>query len=286
MATAEPKGVPPVEDLDWCEALTKRHSKSFHFAFRFLPRDRARAVWATYAFCRLFDDAVDDPADPEDFDLLRLQWSRFRDGDTPGTHMWRALRWAFGRFGMTAAPFDDLIRGLDSDRTFVQPEDDAALDRYCHLVAGTVGLMLLPVLASSAPRGSLDLPAARLGQAMQLTNILRDVGEDRARGRIYLPKQAMAEFGVDGATLAAGKPDAAFVALWERYARHAEDLYAESLRYVDAYDGVARRPLRMAARIYRAILGEVRRHGHDCLTRRNRVSPGRKLAIMIGGWFG
>lgn len=271
-------------DLAWCEEQVRRGSKSFHFAFRTLPREKASAVWAIYAFCRRFDDAVDEPAAPDDFDVLRLQWARFRAGETPDAHMWRALRWAFRRFGLETAPFDDLVRGLDGDRSFVQPPDDAALFEYCHLVAGTVGRMLLPVLATHGRDGLRDT-AVRLGDAMQLTNILRDVGEDVRMGRVYLPARAMEEEGVTADGLAAQHASEAFVALWERYARIAESWYDEFLATVPRYDADSRRPLRLAAKAYRAILHEVRRHDYDCLVNRNVLPRWRKLAISLGGWF-
>ena len=286
MADGTPRKPALADDLRWCEALTRHHSKSFHLAFRALPREKAEGVWAVYAFCRLFDDAVDVPSEPEDFDLLRMQWSRFVEGETPDTHMWRALRHVFTRFGLERAPFDELIVGLDGDRTFHQPQDEPELFVYCHRVAGTVGLMLLPILASSPDaREALRPTALRLGRAMQLTNLLRDVGEDLAMGRIYLPEDRMREFGVTAETLAAGRPTEGFRALWESLATTAEGWYAEFHASVHHYDADSRRSLRVASNAYRAILHEVRRHGYDCLTRRNSVPAWKKTALSIGGWF-
>ncbi len=275
-----------LDDLRWCEALTQRHSKSFHLAFRTLPREKAEGVWAVYAFCRLFDDAVDVPSESEDFDLLRMQWSRFVEGETPDTHMWRALRYEFARFGLERGPFEELVAGLDTDRSFRQPNSDAELARYCHRVAGTVGLMLLPILASApAAREALRPTAERLGDAMQMTNILRDVGEDLALGRIYLPADRMRAFGVTEEILAARQPTEGFRALWESLATTAEGWYAEFHGSIHLYDADCRRSLRIASHAYRAILHEVRRHGYDCLTRRNSVPAWKKAAISIGGWF-
>ncbi len=273
-------------DLAWCEALTRRHSASFRLAFGTLPKEKASAVWAVYAFCRLADDAVDAPADPEDFDLLRLQWRRFREGSTPSSHMWRALRWATDRFGLPTAPFDDLLAGLDSDRAFRQPEDDAELLLYCDRVAGTVGRMLLPILAARVPpqeRTALSDAATALGCAMQLTNILRDVGEDRRMGRIYLPAAAMRETGVTAEDLDAAVPSADFVALWERYAALAEADYAATLSAAPRFDPDSRKALRVSAKAYRAILHEVRRHGYDCLVNRTVVPAWRKAVLLLGG---
>jgi phytoene synthase len=275
-----------VDDLRWCEALTLRHSKSFHFAFHNLPREKAEGVWAVYAFCRLFDDAVDAPSEPEDFDLLCMQWIRFASGETPDTHMWRALRHGFERFGLERAPFDDLLAGLDGDRTFHQPENEEELFTYCHRVAGTVGLMLLPILSSDpAAREALRPTAVRLGDAMQLTNILRDIGEDLALGRIYLPLDRMRETGVTPEILAAGKPTDAFRTLWESLATTAESWYAEFHHTVHAYDADSRRSLRIASNAYREILHEVRRHGYDCLTKRNSVPAWKKAVLSVRAWF-
>jgi phytoene/squalene synthetase len=270
------------DDLLWCESIARKHSRSFHLAFRSLPTEKAQAVWAVHAFCRLFDDAVDTPIEPETFELLRMQWARYRAGETPNSHMWRALRWATGRFGLTPEPFQELVDGLASDRSFQQPADDAALHRYCHQVAGTVGRMLLPILASHG-REALVGTSARLGDAMQLTAILRDVGEDLAMGRIYLSAERMAETGVTASDLATGQATPAFRALWEGYAKTAEAWYEEFLGTVHAYDADSRRALRISAKVYRAILQEVRRHGYDCLKRRNSVPDWRKFLIALGG---
>jgi phytoene synthase len=118
---------------------------------------------------------------------------------------------------------------------------------------------------------------------MQLTNILRDVGEDRRMGRVYLPARAMAECGVVPEDLDRGAPTPGFIALWERYARIAEAWYAESLAAVPLFDRDSRRPLRVAGKAYRAILHEVRRHGYDCLVHRNAVPAWRKLLLLLGG---
>ena len=272
-------------DLDWCEAVARQNSKFFHSSFHSLPKEKADAVWAVNAFYRRFSDAVDCPATPEEFDLLRMQWVRFQDGETPGTHMWRALRWAFGRFDLTSGPFEDLVRGLDSDRAFMQPEDEAALFRYCHLTAGTVGLMLLPILGIRSSWLVLEPAAIRLGDAMRLTRILRDVGEDLARGRIHFPKTAMEEFGVSASDLSPGKPSEGFRALWEYYAQIAEGWYAEFLRTTACYEKDCRRPLRVVARVHRGILDEVRRNGYDCLTERHSVPSWRKFVLSAEGWI-
>jgi len=281
-ADASPADASLADDLRWCESLTERHSMSFHFAFRRLPLEKAQAVWAVYAFCRLFDDAVDTPVEPEAFEILCMQWRRYRGGETPNSHMWRALRWASGRFGLDEAPFRELVDGLASDRDFRQPEDDAALYRYCHRMAGTVGLMLLPILATHG-REALRETAVRLGDAMQLTSILRDVGEDLRMGRIYLSAARMEEAGVTASDLATGQASAAFRALWEGYAKTAESWYEEFLGSVRLYDADSRKSLRVSAKVYRAILQEVRRHGYDCLKRRNSVPKWRKCLVALGG---
>jgi len=270
------------DDLRCCESVARRHAKSFHLAFHKLPHEKAQAVWAVYTFCRLFDDAVDASVLPETFELLRLQWLRYRAGETPDSHMWRALRWASLRFGLSEEPFQVLVDGLATDRDFHQPEDDDALFRYCRQVAGTVGLMLLPILASHG-REALRESATRLGDAMQLTNILRDVGEDLKIGRIYLSAERMAEAGVTASDLATGQATAAFRAVWEGYATTAEAWYEEFLGTVRLYDADSRRSLRVSAKVYRAILREVRRHGYDCLRRRNSVPAWKKFLLALGG---
>lgn len=262
-----------------CKRIIKQHSKSFYWAFRRLPKEKANAVWAIYAFCRRLDDAVDEGDSTGEFDRLVTQWQVLRQGEVPDEPVWRALGDVFRRYNPSVEPYEGMIEGQRSDLAFAQPETDEELLQYCSLVAGTVGRMLLPVLATEHQSELADT-ANQLGQAMQLTNILRDVGEDLCRGRVYFSREAMERFGVTEAILAEGKPTSAFMALWEHYAVMAGQLYQQALENLGLYDRDSRAAVRGAAMVYGAILDEIRRRGYPCLTERVSLTLTLKLLIL------
>ena len=272
----------PRKDFAVCCGITRRHSKSFYWAFRGLPREKADAVWAIYTFCRRLDDAVDEGGDPEAVGRIAAEWAAFCAGNTPDTPHWRALRVVFDRFAMDRVPFDGMFEGQRMDLAFAQPQDDNELLRYCALVAGTVGQMLLPVLARKNAF-SLGTAAVQLGQAMQLTNILRDVGEDLRRGRIYFSRQTMERFGVTGAMLAAEQPSKEFIGMWEYYAQMAATLYRAALAELPLYDEDSRAAVRNSALVYAAILQKIRHNGYSCLQNRVSLSFWEKLKLIRTG---
>lgn len=168
-------------DYAYCEKIIKRHSKSFYYAFSNLPKDKARAVYAIYAFCRTADDSVDENKTSGlqliALDRLTDELSHFAKGQEVDHPLWRALRDVFNRFDMDIQPFYEQLTGQRMDIHFISPSNLSTLETYSKYVAGSVGKMLLPIIASNA-KTDLNRVAEDLGIAMQLTNILRDVGED------------------------------------------------------------------------------------------------------------
>lgn len=264
-------------DFDYCEAIIKEKSKSFYAAFSQLPQQKAMSVYAIYAFCREADDSIDVHKDVHRLNSLRDELKNFEAGIIPDRPVWRALFVVFKYYPMTIKPFYDMLEGQEMDVHFQQPNNQAELENYCYYVAGTVGLMLLPLL-SKQPEAIQD-QAKALGTAMQLTNILRDVGEDFDAGRIYFPKDRLTNFGYDETDLAAQKVNESFAQLWESEAQLAEANYDYALTMLHMIDDDAREPLLLAIYFYREILNVVRENDYQCLTKRHYVGKRRKLAL-------
>jgi phytoene synthase len=273
-------------------ALTRTHARTFHFASHALPPDRRRAALALYAFCRRVDDLVDEPGLGWRPDELRARLSRARGlvrglyGDGPPVAVdppfdadeLAALGDSVRRWGIPQEPIQDLICGVEMDLTVRRYATFAELDLYCYRVAGTVGLLMAPILGCRDPR-ALGA-AADLGRAMQLTNILRDVGEDLERDRVYLPQDELAAAGLHEADLAAGRVDERFRAFMCRQVARARDYYRRGLAGVPALSGWrCRLTVRLMALIYRDILRVIEAQGHDVFRGRAVVPTRRKLLL-------
>ncbi|MCX8046985.1 MAG: phytoene/squalene synthase family protein [Anoxybacillus gonensis] len=268
-----------------CEAVTAYHSKTFYRAFSVLPLHDRNAIWAIYAFCRRVDDIVDEGKQPhQELQQFEKQWESFLGGYTENDFMWVALRDVFSRYDMDAELFSHMIEGQKMDLTVHRYDTFSQLLRYCYCVASTVGLMLLPILAPHR-REQLIESAIALGVAMQLTNILRDVGEDIARGRIYLPREWMSVYGVSEQDIAFGRVTNAFIDLWEHIAQKAEEKYTYAEAAFSLYPLSARFAVRGATLMYKSILHAVREQQYDVFTKRAFVSEERKKALLqqIGG---
>ncbi|MEZ4357776.1 MAG: phytoene/squalene synthase family protein [Eubacteriales bacterium] len=268
------------KDFLYCKKITKRHSKSFYIAFNCLPSEKKRAVWVIYTFCRNLDDSVDIKNNGADFEKITDEWKAFRLGNIPDKPQWRALRYVFDRFKAAREPYDDMIKGQKRDLDFKQPEDDEALLDYCSLVAGTVGRMLLPVVAVNN-KEELEGAAEHLGQAMQLTNILRDVGEDLTLGRIYLSKKTMNMYGVSEEMLNRREVKKEFIELWEHYADMAEKLYQKAIKSISYYDADSQKAVLNSLKLYKAIIDKIRQGGYMCLTKRFSLNLFDKLNILL-----
>lgn len=264
------------QDYQYCEEIIKRHSKSFYYAFSRLPKGKAQAIFAIYAFCRRADDSVDlvETKEEQLFAVQKLEkeLSLFEQGKPNDTPIWRALTDVFERYNMPIQPFYDQLIGQKMDIEFVAPKNMSELETYCYYVAGSVGLMLLPVLASQTDK-DLTQRAINLGVAMQLTNILRDVGEDfQDINRVYLPLSELLEENYTKQDLAQKKVNANFIRIWEKMAQRAEQLYDEVEEGFVYFDEDSRLPVKLSAAIYRGLLNAVRKNDYDCLTKRNYVS--------------
>ena len=275
------------KDYAYCEKVIKASSKSFYTAFSKLPKDKAKAVYAIYAFCRQADDTVDanEPLalKKENLAILEAELKEFEKGETPNHPMWRALRDVFNRYAMTTSPFYDQLEGQKRDLDFQEITDLAALKDYSYYVAGSVGLMLLPILATkSGITESLKESAVSLGVAMQITNILRDVGEDyRENKRVYLPTELLDRHQVDLAQNVEKGPDNNFIALWEELAEESSRGYVEFEDSISHYDSDCRFPVLVSSKLYSGIMDSVRKNNYDCLSKRNYVPEARMMELIL-----
>ena len=269
------------DDFAWCEEVIRRNSHSFYRAFSLLPAHKRAGVYALYAFCRSADDCVDRDASEAGLAALQGALDRFLTGSVPDEPLWRALAVVFENFDMDAQPFYDLLEGQRRDLRFRQPSTLDDLEEYAYYVAGSVGLMLLPLLHVHAPLSQrLREDAVALGVAMQLTNILRDVGEDWCCRRVYLPADVLEEAGYSLRELAEHRVNAPFRAAWEALARRSEELYLPLQRDVCLLDEDSRLPTLSSLYLYRGILDEVRAAGYCCFEHRASVPKERAVRLV------
>ena len=265
---------------DYCEQKAAASGSSFYNSFRFLPAERRRAIIALYAFCREVDDVVDETTDAA-VARIKLEWWRSQvaaifDG-VPQHPVAQALKPVVQAFQLPQEHLLAVIDGMAMDLDFDRYPDFALLERYCDRVAGVVGLMSAQIFGYS--NDSTRAYARDLGITFQLTNIIRDVGEDAQRGRIYLPQDEMERFGVASAELFQKRVTPGFKALMEFQVQRARKFYDKAFAALPAADRRAQRPGLIMAAIYRALLDEIVRDGFRVLDRRYSLSPLRKAWI-------
>lgn len=251
-----------------CEAIIKKHSQSFYMAFKDLPLHKRQGVYAVYGFCRVVDDAIDEDEDLQTLYTFASAIDQLSQMDETQPILY-ALSDTVQRFSIPLQPFKDMIVGQEMDIVFDGIEDEAALLKYSYHVASSVGLMLLPILASEHHE-QITPSAIELGYAMQITNILRDVGEDyHQKSRIYLPKDELNDDVMQA--IQTKKVNEAFIQVWERLAGLAEMFYDNAIQDLKYYDDDALVSFTQAIVYYRGILNAVREANYDCLSQRCRV---------------
>ena len=251
---------------------------SFYYAFLFLPAQRRAAITAFYAFCREVDDVVDEVTDPG-VAAAKLAWwqqevARAYAG-SPQHPVSRALMPLAQEFGIEARHLLAVVEGCQMDLTQSRYLDFPALERYCHLVAGVVGEVAASIFGQSDV--ATTAYAHKMGQAFQLTNIIRDVGEDAMRGRIYLPISELQQFEVKAHEITQRLYSDRFRALMQFQAKRAHTLYDEALALLPAADRRSQKPGLMMASIYRTLLTEIERADFQVLHQRIALTPLRKL---------
>ena len=264
----------------YCARKAAQSGSSFHYSFRLLPPDRRRAITALYSFCREVDDVVDEVSERA-VARAKLAWWRSEVAaiytGTPSHPVARALAASNERHPLPEALLQTVIDGMEMDLDQVRYADFVALEAYCNRVAGVVGLMSAEIFGYADP-ATRDY-ARDLGIAFQLTNIIRDVGEDARRGRIYLPQDELARFGVAAADVLRCRNSSQFAALMGMQVGRARAWYDRALSKLPARDRHAQRAGLAMAAIYQALLGEIERDGYRVLDRRIALTPLRKLWI-------
>jgi len=264
----------------YCESKAAQSGSSFYYSFRLLPPERRRAITALYAFCREVDDVVDEVHDPG-VAHAKLAWWRAEIGavydGAPQHPVAQALVPVVRSFGLPREHFDEVIDGMAMDLAQQRYADFADLERYCHRVAGVVGLMSAEIFGYEDD--STAGFARDLGSAFQLTNIVRDVGEDARRGRIYLPQEDLARFGVSASAILRAREEPGFRELMAFEVERARAWYERAMRQLAPGGRKAQRASLAMAAIYRALLDEIERDGYRVLDRRIALTPLRKLWI-------
>ena len=263
---------------DW---ITRTHSKTFYLATALLSSDARRAIRALYAFCRATDDLVDNAgATRADVEHWRAEVAKpWRAQHHPALRCWALIR---ERYGVDVRYQNELIDGIALDLSQRRYATWPELERYCYLVASTVGLLSMPIIGlAQGVRVEEAAPyAIQLGIALQLTNILRDVGEDAERGRVYLPQSDLAAFNLTAGDILGGVHDGRFVALMRFEITRARALYEVALPGVALLSPAARPAVGAAALLYRAILNQIEAIDYRVHTQRASTSGAQKLLML------
>jgi 15-cis-phytoene synthase len=251
---------------------------SFYYAFLFLPKPKRAAITAFYGFCREVDDVVDDMVDPG-VAATKLAWWQSEVAKAfagqPSHPVMKALMPLATDYQIEQRHLQAVIEGCQMDLAQTRYLDYPGLQRYCHLVAGVVGEVAANIFGQTQPQTIAY--AHKLGEALQLTNIIRDVGEDALRGRIYLPINELQQFDVKAHEILQRSYSERFTALMQFQAQRAQALYDEALVLLPFEDCRAQKPGLMMASIYRALLDEIQRDQFQVLHQRIKLTPLRKL---------
>jgi 15-cis-phytoene synthase len=272
---------------EYCQQKAAASGSSFYYSFLYLPAERRRAITALYAFCREVDDAVDEPGEPQ-VAAAKLAWWRAELANLfagkPQHPVTQALAPHAQSYAISRERLDEIIDGMEMDLRQTRYLDWPALERYCYRVAGVVGLLAAGIFGYRNAR-TLDY-AKDLGIAFQLTNIIRDVGEDARNDRIYLPMEDLKRFGLAAADILKLKETPAFKSLMEFEAERARSYYDRALAALPDEDRRTQRPGLIMAAIYRALLKEMERDGFPVLSQRTSLTPLRKFWIAWRTWAG
>jgi len=263
---------------DYVQQKAAASGSSFYYAFLFLPVPKRAAITAFYAFCREVDDVVDEATDTS-VAASKLAWWQSEVAQSfagqPSHPVMQALLPISQPFGIEQRHLQAVIEGCQMDLSQTRYLDYVALQRYCHLVAGIVGEVAARIFGQTQPQTTAY--AHQLGQALQLTNIIRDVGEDALRGRIYLPMNELQQFGVSAQDILNRQYSDRFTALMTFQAQRAQALFDQALALLPAPDRRAQKPGLMMASIYRALLREITRDQFQVLHQRTSLTPLRKF---------
>jgi len=271
----------------YCQDKAARSGSSFYYAFLFLPPPRRRAITATYAFCREVDDIVDDCADVS-IARTKLAWwhneVKQLFAGTPNHPVTKALLPCLSDCKIEATRLHAVIDGMEMDLDQTRYLDWHGLEKYCWHAAGVVGELSAGIFGYQDPNTMTY--ATKLGLAFQMTNIIRDVGEDARRGRIYLPVSDLQKFNVKAADILSGTYTTEFAQLMAFQAQRARALYRQAADHLPDIDRRSQRPGLMMAAIYATLLDEIEAEQWQVLDQRISLTPVRKLWLAWRNWVG
>jgi phytoene synthase len=267
-----------------CEKITRQHSRTFYLASGLLPAEKRQAVRALYAFCRVSDDIVDRSLTADPLPALNA-WRSRSLSQHPSDENLVALAWADARleFAIPVRYAEQLLDGVASDLTKCRYQTFDELAEYAYSVASTVGLMAMHIIGFS---DHAAIPyAIKLGVALQMTNILRDVAEDWRNGRLYLPQEDLQRFGLTEEDIAAGKVTPQWRAFMRFQIARVRRLYAEAWPGIAMLKGDGRFAIAAAADLYEAILDDIEAHNYDTFSRRAHIGALGKFHRLPEIWF-
>ena len=288
-----------MEAYDYCRKVTKRASKTFYWGSVFLPQPKRQAVWAVYALCRIVDDIVDEEMHPDtprvghlsgsstpkqELDYWRQSLEHVYQRGGAGDNLVQ-LAWSdvLEHYPVPFAPVLDLLDGVEMDLTISRYQTFEELYLYCYRVAGTVGLLTSPIFGyqdETALQHAVDL-----GVALQLTNILRDIGEDARRNRVYLPQDEMQRFGYTEHDLMNGVVNETFCDLLRFQMARANNYYQRSLPGISLLSPDSQLAIRLSGTLYKGILDRIHLNNYNVFTKRASVPLKTKLAAASQYWF-
>ena len=270
---------------EYCQQKAAASGSSFYYSFLFLPAEKRRAITALYAFCREVDDVADEVSDIG-VARTKLAWWRTEVANLFAGHpqhpVTRALQPFVEKFGLDSHRMNEIIDGMEMDLVYHRYPDFESLKQYCHRVAGVGGQLSASIFGYSKPQ-TVEYAEA-LGIAFQLTNIIRDVGEDARRERVYLPQDELARFGMSAEDVIARRGGPQFRQLMELQAERAQSYYDLAFAKLAPEDRRNQRAGLIMAAIYRTLLDEIRADGFDVLDKRTALTPVRKLWIAWKTW--
>ena len=263
---------------EYCQQKAAASGSSFYYSFLFLPQEKRKAITALYAFCREVDDVVDDCSDDHVARTKLIWWRKEVQAmlqNTPSHPVTTALLPHMNTCQLDGAHLIAIIDGMEMDLNQNRYLDHVALQKYCWHAAGVVGILSASIFGIKNPQTKQF--AEKLGLAFQLTNIIRDVGEDARKGRIYLPVNELQQFSVPASDILNARYSSAFEALMKFQYERAQTAYDEAFALLPNEDRRAQRTGLIMAAIYRALLEEIKHDGFKVLHQRISLTPIRKL---------
>ena len=280
---------PSVEEAqEWCKEYTKERAKNFYYAFAILPDDKRAAIYAAYAFSGYVDDIADELDDPAEqraqMDAARARLHACRDGEREGP-LFTALGWAFDQFAVPIEFFEELVNGVEMDFTINRYATWQDLHQYCYRVASMVGLICMAVFGTT-PHPRMRQFAIDMGIGLQVVNIMRDVKEDAARGRVYFPQDELAQYGLTAADVLANVNDERFRALMAFQGERARRHFKSGKRLLPLLDTRSRMCVNVMQGVYFEILKRIEKKNYDVISERVGLSTPEKLYSIGKLWGG